>query len=182
MVILALAASIEGPEIHRTILMRRVKDSIISIETPLSQATGFLIKTPSNKIRIMTAAHVCKDPTLILKSVLSPTYDLCLINIELTGPPLKLGKQISPLETIFLVGFPYEKFSIITGFPMNKEEIQGFLVWNAILEGAPGASGSPIINKFGEVLGVWTMYAPREHDLHSYFEPLEHIKEFLADK
>lgn len=173
--------------------------------------TGFQIISPSGKRYTLTNRHICKmGKELVvfhsngsyktLKVLhISKQHDLCLMEPLQDQRPLKIASNVDLHERIWLVGHPaLRPLTLESGHFAGKVNIQ--LRVKCAEESTPyllctqtyfahyinniaygGNSGSPVVNAFGNVVGV--LFAGRpDQPTSSYMVPLAEIKKFLKDK
>ena len=135
--------------------------------------TGFHVILPSGKIAIMTNAHVCRhqvngiiyisDEDYDLyprKVILSASYtDLCMIEALPDIKPLSLAQYAYSGEPIIEIGHPQLlPLTLSYGELISKEivDIDGITteIYNTTVPTMHGNSGSPIVNIYGDVVGV----------------------------
>src|SRR5207302_548852 len=146
--------------------------TIAESETVQGSGSGFIV---SSKGYILTAAHVVTDSdrvdVIIEKTVyaakvvkLDAEHDLALIKIEATGlPTVKIGNSnaVTRQDAVWVFGFPFAQ-KIGTGLTTTSGHITAIQmkdnqrVFQADAAVNPGNSGGPLVNSYGEVIGVIT--------------------------
>lgn len=141
--------------------------------------TGWSFSVDNGRSLIVTAGHVCPndgqkidDGVLVSSQVTFDDYygktfqtveiiddedvDVCLLLVEGVVRPLDLALgQPSIGQPVSYVGYPANDFSIVDGrwVGMRKDRLL-----MATLETVPGASGSPVLNSAGDVVGMVVRY------------------------
>lgn len=159
--------------------IRAYKKAVVVIETGESKGTGFAI---SGDGKIITNDHVVEgedsvtvafpDDGLFTGEIVAEYPDVDLAVVQTDGknlPHLDLADQTTfqSDESIYFIGNPLRFHGIA-----NQGTIIGYTLLNdwddqVIMIKAPvyrGNSGSPVINKQGEVIGV--VFATLDHDVH----------------
>ena len=109
----------------------------------------------------------------------SALYDLALIEIDSTAFYLQMGQEIpSSSETVFLYGYPEGSLTQIKSISpvIYKEGFYSFFVDYPQLS---GASGSPVFNKQGQVVGIFSQGVS---NLAAQSIGLNEIKSFIDGK
>lgn len=177
--------------------IREYKKAVVVIETDTSRGTGFAISSDGV---ILTNDHVVEgedtvtvafpEEGLFTAEVVEsyPEIDLAVLEAEATDlPHLNLAEEtvFEENELVSFVGNPL-RFQGIA----NEGEIVDYTMLNnweeaVIMIKAPiyrGNSGSPIINKHGEVIGV--VFATLHHDEHGrvgLFIPIDYYYEYVLE-
>lgn len=164
------AAEIE-PSVYKVILHDP------STGEDLGSGTGFIVEQDASGTTLMTAAHVCEEDAVLTVMALDGTetdarelkvdhsvampgaHDLCLIHSHVKGLPIRVASH-SPQygEMLTYVGAPLGLFGpeAITGTGPSGGLVAAFgetmLVFTA--PDAPGASGSPVVDSHGQLVGV----------------------------
>jgi len=144
---------------------------------------------------ILTAGH-CIDITdsyieisgykyNIVSKWKSNEYDIGIIEIDGIVPFVKLGEMPKLLDTVYLIGSPYDKAfkNSITKGIVSKLDIVYMLEKSLIqvdAEAAPGSSGCPLFNNNGELLGI-VIGGPNPGGGVVVCVPISHIKEALEE-
>ena len=132
--------------------------------------TGFLI---DGKGYLVTNAHVVKGATRIevqngqgqFRAIvihLDPTADLAFLKIEDTAfksygaLPYGISKTATKLgEDLFTLGYPRDEIVYGKGYMSARTGFQGdTLAYQITVAANPGNSGTPVMNKDGEVVGI----------------------------
>ena len=187
--------SIHAPSTHLRILRAKVAPNVYKVMN-LDQrvgGTGFSIKTALGKTVVLTNEHVCgieaykivKTPTRkyrlkVLK--VSTKHDLCIIEGLPEMGTLSLGNTSSIGDTIAIVGHPR-----LTPLQVSRGHITTDIMKEVFSEGIlnvqytnapayPGNSGSPVVNFFGNVVGIlFAGYGPHM----GMIIPVKDVKLFL---
>lgn len=88
-------------------------------------------------------------------------YDLALLQIEgATNLPVARFSEAEPQagEPVWAIGAPYGRAEVVTQGEVKKLTRDGILLTNT--EVHPGNSGGPLLNQFGEVIGINTEINP----------------------
>lgn len=176
-------------------LVKRVKPSAVAIETfdargaTISRGSGFFIATD----RVITNRHVIEKSARVeihlangkkfpVKGVLAidGEGDLALLQVDVPvsmAIPLPIVQRV-PLEgeSIVVVGNPYGlEGSVSNGIVSAVREISGYgKIIQITAPISPGSSGSPVVNMFGQVIGVATLQAAEGQSLN-FAVPSERI-------
>lgn len=180
--------------------------------------TGFVIKSDDTGSWIVSNKHVCQPaffggkvlqatggvnsfgPILITNSKgsksggqiikLAQNADLCLIRSDLKfKKPLKLASDTPKKNSALLsYGFPEGKPSWAQGKLIDSDAYGLTFVTISDMKVFYGASGSPVVNENGEVIGVVAMITfkpvkgkPQKKDvLNTLIIPLELLREFIG--
>jgi tetratricopeptide (TPR) repeat protein len=176
-------------------LVKRIKPSAVAIETfdsrgnTLSRGSGFFIAPD----RIITNRHVIERSNLVevhlldgrrfpVRGVLAVDGegDLALLKIDAPKPPAIplqiIGSVPQEGESIVVIGNPYGlEGSVSNGIVSAVREIPGYgRIIQITAPISPGSSGSPVVNMFGQVIGVATLQAAEGQSLN-FAVPSERI-------
>jgi serine protease Do len=188
-------------------LVRRFGEAVISIETPSSKGSGFILNEEGFAV---TNHHVIDGETRIsvilyenapsggLKRrriddvaivALNPFVDLALLKI----PPqkdLKLGHvylgsfdEVNTGDEVFAVGNPLGlERSVSQGIVSTRNRnFEGLVYIQTDTAINPGNSGGPLFNLRGEVIGVTNM-GFRGTDNLGFAIPVNYVKDFLKNR
>ncbi|MGB7210649.1 MAG: tetratricopeptide repeat protein [Pyrinomonadaceae bacterium] len=176
-------------------LVRRIKPSSVAIETfdakgnTLSRGSGFFIAAD----RVITNRHVIEKSSRVevhlidgkkftVRGVLAVDGegDLAMLQVEVPlalAIPLPIARSVPQEgESIVVVGNPFGlEGSVSNGIVSAVREISGY--GKIIQITAPisaGSSGSPVVNMYGQVIGVATLQAAEGQSLN-FAVPSERI-------
>ena len=178
-------------------LVKRIKPSAVAIETfdargnTLSRGSGFFVASD----RIITNRHVIERSSVVevhlvdgrkftVRGVLAVDGegDLALLKIDEPKPaaiPLQIVKAVPQEgESIVVIGNPYGlEGSVSNGIVSAVREIPGYgRIIQITAPISPGSSGSPVVNMFGQVIGVATLQAAEGQSLN-FAVPAERISQ-----
>jgi tetratricopeptide (TPR) repeat protein len=176
-------------------LVKRIKPSAVAIETfdqrgnTLSRGSGFFIGPD----RIITNRHVIERSTTVevhlldgrklsVRGVLAVDGegDLALLKVDTPkpgAPPLQIVQSVPQEgESIVVIGNPYGlEGSVSNGIVSAVRVIPGYgKIIQITAPISPGSSGSPVVNMFGQVIGVATLQASEGQSLN-FAVPAERI-------
>jgi len=176
-------------------LVRRIKPSAVAIETfdargqSVSRGSGFFIGPD----RVITNRHVIERSTrvevhlfdgkkFIVKGVLAVDGegDLALLQVSVPRDlyaPLPLVRTVPQEgESIVVVGNPFGlEGSVSNGIVSAVRDIPGYgRIIQITAPISPGSSGSPVVNMYGQVIGVASLQAAEGQSLN-FAVPAERI-------
>lgn len=193
-VTLFLAAAVAAQD-YLPELVRKIKPSSVAIETfdakgnPLSRGSGFFIAPD----RIVTNRHVIEKSSRVeislmdgkkfpVKGVLAVDGegDLAMLqvdvpkNLAIALPIVRSVPQEG--ESIVVVGNPFGlEGSVSNGIVSAVREISGYgKIIQITAPISPGSSGSPVVNMYGQVIGIATLQAAEGQSLN-FAVPAERI-------
>lgn len=171
-------------------------------ENTESGGTGFQIQT-SQGPRVVTNAHICEgskallarnfwevakvDVLVVLKVDLEK--DLCMLQaFPAVGVLTLAGSPSLPLDVVYVVGHPaLEALTISRGRnrgqlrirlgPFGAKKMFDSVSTSAKVYG--GNSGSPVLNSYGNVVGV--LFAANPRTSNGYFVPWRHLQSFILN-
>jgi tetratricopeptide (TPR) repeat protein len=181
-------------------LVKRIKPSAVAIETfdnrgnTVSRGSGFFIASD----KIITNRHVIEKSSraeihlfngrkYAVKGVLAidGEGDLALLQVDVPkefAVPLPVVQRV-PLEgeSIVVIGNPLGlEGSVSNGIVSAVREISGYgKIIQITAPISPGSSGSPVVNMFGQVIGVATLQAAEGQSLN-FAVPSERISRLKA--
>ncbi len=176
-------------------LVRRIKPSSVAIETfdakgnTLSRGSGFFIAAD----RVITNRHVIEKSSRVevhlldgkkftVRGVLAVDGegDLAMLQVEVPlalAIPLPIARAVPQEgESIVVVGNPFGlEGSVSNGIVSAVREISGYgKIIQITAPISPGSSGSPVVNMYGQVIGVATLQAAEGQSLN-FAVPSERI-------
>ncbi len=176
-------------------LVKRIKPSSVAIETfdakgnALSRGSGFFIAAD----RIVTNRHVIEKSSrveihlmdgkkFVVKGVLAVDGegDLAMLQVDVPknlAIPLPIVRTVPQEgESIVVVGNPFGlEGSVSNGIVSAVREISGYgKIIQITAPISPGSSGSPVVNMYGQVIGIATLQAAEGQSLN-FAVPSERI-------
>jgi tetratricopeptide (TPR) repeat protein len=198
LILIALAAAFTAPVIGQDYLpelVRRIKPSAVAIETfdargnSVSRGSGFFIAMD----RVVTNRHVIERSSRVevhlldgkkfpVKGVLAVDGegDLALLKVDIPSQlvrPLQIVRTAPQEgESIVVVGNPFGlEGSVSNGIVSAVRDISGYgRIIQITAPISPGSSGSPVVNMYGQVIGVATLQAAEGQSLN-FAVPAERI-------
>ncbi|OGY89595.1 MAG: hypothetical protein A2927_01690 [Candidatus Komeilibacteria bacterium RIFCSPLOWO2_01_FULL_45_10] len=152
-------------------IIQKIKPSVVYLETNQGQGTGFIIDVEG---QILTNAHVVEGvSTSTVKLFDNRSYtatvvardeirDLALLTIPVSGlTPAELGNsdEVKQGDQVFSFGYPFGiegDVSFKDGTISRNHTIDGVVYFETSVDSHPGNSGGPLVNKYGQVIGVNT--------------------------
>jgi tetratricopeptide (TPR) repeat protein len=178
-------------------LVKRIKPSAVAIETfdsrgnSISRGSGFFVAADriitnrhvierSNRVEV----HLMDGKKFVVKGVLAVDGegDLALLRVELPAGlaiPLPISQSVPQEgESIVVVGNPFGlEGSVSNGIVSAVREISGYgRIIQITAPISPGSSGSPVVNMYGQVIGVATLQAAEGQSLN-FAVPSERIRQ-----
>jgi tetratricopeptide (TPR) repeat protein len=176
-------------------LVKRIKPSSVAIETfdargnTLSRGSGFFVAVD----RIITNRHVIERSSrveihlmdgkkFVVKGVLAVDGegDLAMLQVDVPrnlAIPLPIMRTVPQEgESIVVVGNPFGlEGSVSNGIVSAVREISGYgKIIQITAPISPGSSGSPVVNMYGQVIGIATLQAAEGQSLN-FAVPAERI-------
>jgi S1-C subfamily serine protease len=165
-----LEASLDAPELAE--VAAKVGASVLTIESPGSLGSGFVIGSQGGRSQVVTNLHVVADawfegdktvdawkndtryPARIER--VSETQDLALLTIDGAFEPLEVAaSRVAPGVAVAAIGSPLGlETSISTGIASGYRPEVGIEVLQFSAAISPGNSGGAVINDAGEVVGI----------------------------
>lgn len=195
---LALTAALAGAAYSQDFLpelVKRIKPSAVAIETfdangnTLSRGSGFFVSSD----RIITNRHVIERAARVevhlidgkkfpVRGVLAidGEGDLALLQADVprqSAVPLPIVRNVPQEgESIVVIGNPFGlEGSVSNGIVSAVREISGYgKIIQITAPISPGSSGSPVVNMYGQVIGVATLQAAEGQSLN-FAVPSERI-------
>jgi S1-C subfamily serine protease len=154
--------------------LNEVKGKIGKIDpnaTPKSGGTGFLI---DGKGYIITNAHVLKGKTIIASNTKGEQFittvctkdierDIAILKIEdkdfkpYSTLPYGFSKTVNLAAPIFTMGYPKDEIVYGEGYLSSETGYKSdTLSYQIAISAEHGNSGSPVLNKHGDVIGILT--------------------------
>ncbi|HEX6127256.1 MAG TPA: trypsin-like peptidase domain-containing protein [Pyrinomonadaceae bacterium] len=200
-VTLILAASVAAQD-YLPELVKRIKPSSVAIETfdakgnALSRGSGFFIAPD----RIVTNRHVIERSSrvevhlmdgkkFVVKGVLAVDGegDLAMLQVDVPkalAVPLPIVRTVPQEgESIVVVGNPFGlEGSVSNGIVSAVREISGYgRIIQITAPISPGSSGSPVVNMYGQVIGIATLQAAEGQSLN-FAVPAERILQLKVNE
>jgi serine protease Do len=189
-------------------LVAKFGESVVSIETPSSKGSGFLINKEGYAI---TNAHVIQGETrvsaILYQNVpgglarrrvddveivaVNPFFDLALLRLPLPGDlkpshvVLGSGDDVNSGDAVFAVGNPLGLERTVTqGIVSSRNRnLEGQLYIQTDTAINPGNSGGPLFNNRGEVIGVTSRGARADMaDNLGFAIPVGYVRDFLHNR
>lgn len=152
-------------------IIKQLKDSVVYIETYDGSGSGFIIDTTGC---VFTNAHVVQgvdvanvilanNSTLSAKVVgRDEDLDLALLKVEKTGllkASLGDSNSVKQGDEIFTLGYPFGikgDVSFKEGTISRTLKGDGYEYFETSADIHPGNSGGPLVNRYGQVIGINT--------------------------
>ena len=159
---------------------------------PQSLGSGFLIAPNiiATNFHVIENSYsgyvkfVNKDEIYEIEGVVGydSVYDLALIKIGVNdGTPLPLkSSNIDIGQKVFAIGNPLGlEGTISDGIISGLREFDNFSILQISAPISPGNSGGPVVNEFGEVIGVATFTFSEGQNIN-FAVPVKYLKELLG--
>jgi hypothetical protein len=163
------------------------KDAVFTVKTEKSKGTGFMV-TPysvftchhvivgSRNITLNSEGHLDIPVTRMIG--FDEKIDVArLLFTQKTGTPPRIGNpdKLKPGDKLYVIGSPRGlEYTITEGILSARREFNGFKLLQITNPISPGSSGSPVINEFGEVVGMVTSQL-RESQQINFAIPIETV-------
>lgn len=199
-------SSVVGAAEPQTSLVRKIEQSIATINGRESYGSGFLTQlNSSSPVFLVTNSHVIereyiqdisvsfesdgefrhKYPSLNLR-VDSKKFDLALIEIRTNKRALQLRDHPGFVrgEDIIIIGNPCTNSgarltnAVSRGVMSSETTLRGINYYQATVAANPGNSGGPVVGMAGDVLGILSSKIAGKESL-AFCVPLETLKSFL---
>ena len=161
-----------GKQIDEDKIYQILDANVVHLVIPqMGQGTGFVVSLKSGSY-ILTNAHVCENgddviwvkhkeerfiPRKIIEYPSELNPDICIIESIPGMKGLKLGTDWHSFEMVWSLGFPKgikQKRSGTIGGEMYRTRRFDFNFYYVNFPAQPGQSGSPVVNRYGEVIGI----------------------------
>jgi serine protease Do len=153
--------------------------SCVAIRSDLILTAGHCIGLPDSYVEIGGVQYE------ILDEWKSDKYDVGFVRIKGCVPSVVFGDVPELTAEVYLVGCPYSRYfensitkGIVSALDRNIEDWKPLIQVDA--EGAAGSSGSPLLNREGEILGI-CVAGPLDGGGVTLCVPVTHILEALVD-
>lgn len=205
MLLILLFTSIKAPKLHLDYLRAKVAPKVVKLMNQFGAGgTGFYVNLPSGNTAILTNKHVCgvtgntiaivaEDKSYKLRNIISRSndHDLCLVEApeDINGLSLSTSKpEIG--DTVAIIGHPHLTPLAVAKGTYNGETTEMIMFMNMLelpinikvgwtdAAAYPGNSGSPVVDFYGNVVGV--LFAGSAAHVNMIV-PLTSIKAFLKD-
>lgn len=163
-----------------------VRNSIVRVGGRDIHATGFFV----TRNKVATNIHVIAHREFVLvRSVddeknwtvegvtaFDAKNDLAILKVAEEGTPFPLGDSdtLQRGEAVSAVGYPKGKYTVAEGTLHSVRDSDKWLQMNVKI--SPGNSGSPVINREGQVIGI----VSASEDPYSYAVPSNALKALLT--
>lgn len=150
----------------------KVKPAIVYVETPYGSGSGMIIDSSGF---ILTNAHVVRESTQVIVylasgvsfpvtalSISDEMHDIAVLRIDAKNLPavnFADSDQTQQGEDVFTFGYPFGikgEVSFKEGTISRRFQQGGVAYLETSAEVHPGNSGGPLVNRYGEVIGVVT--------------------------
>lgn len=152
--------------------------SVFKVGTNLALTAGHCCTEDEGVVRTYHAKGPHAVPGAELKAVrVDETHDVCVMRGLLRGAPLQLAAHDPAVgDLVWTAGYPKGVFLISSGHWSGRDEdddaIASIAVWG-------GASGSPVLDSDGRVVGILRAYYPPMSNM-SVIAPIEWIRGNVA--
>jgi S1-C subfamily serine protease len=167
--------------LNASAVVERIDDAVFTIESEGGQGTGFGIRSSGGKTWIATNQHVIdgsvRGASVIVRSGFASfhgtverrdrSWDVALIRVDDTLPVLvsayEAGHPPAVGDAVLAYGSPYGLEGTATVGIVSAFRAFGYFGADYIQTDAPinpGNSGGPLVNAYGDVLGITTSKVP----------------------
>ena len=189
---------IQDTEMQLPVAVQAAKESVVRIVTSGSQGngTGFFI----NPTTVVTNHHVVsaeinrgKDHYIYIENksirvkvkkikTSSVVHDLALLEVEKVdvSPLGMISRNNSKMERIYVVGYPDGKLRVVSGQFQKRED--KYILFHTGEKDLSGASGSPLVNAQGKVVGVHSAGLPADNLYKHIGIQVRFLKQLLRSK
>jgi len=181
--------------------LAKLKTTTVYIQGERMTGSGAVIRAPSGRHLIITAQHVCKDAltqgvitsifddgsvthSIVLKS--NPKLDLCVVGVTEKTEALNIAMfALLPME-VNTRGYPGGHLVVNHGTYRDIEawtnisDSVTYIVGVANIYVRPGSSGSPVVDDFGDLVGVVLKWDTKNPEYAAGLAPLDDIKAFMS--
>lgn len=191
--------AVKAPSMHLKFLRNRVGSAVTMLVTldQTSGGTGFQIKALSGNEYIITNKHVCagREALLAINNgemsynkviAVDEEHDICVVKPSPLLNSIRIGSDPDVGDQIAIVGHPF-----LTPMQVSRGEINGFnralrtgfpelplfvpTYWSSA-HTYPGNSGSPVVDFYGNVVGI--LFAGMSDHIN-LIVPISSLEEFL---
>lgn len=153
--------------------------------------TAFSLQTEKGIITV-TNAHVCSDRKVLLAAInhelklvvvnrVYRKHDLCILNPIPGIPALHMGNDYHEGQFASTEGFPKGKHRVTKGSVGHHFKYRDAVSTEYLGEVDSGASGSPVFDRSGNVIGVIQLKFQQGNKWLGGMVPLEYLKDFISN-
>ncbi|MEZ6123187.1 MAG: transglutaminase family protein [Planctomycetaceae bacterium] len=193
-------AEVAPKELSVTELSKQINQSLVIVRATgrdgrvQGHGTGFII---SEDGLIATARHVIGDRRQVIVELpdgktaaathvhgTHESIDVAIVRIDakgLTALPLSTDDDHVAGQPVVAVGHPGSRTNTtVSGIVAGTQEIDGINMLQLAMPVERGSSGEPVVNRFGQVIGVVTLKSTQEANL-GFAVPIRHFRDLLED-